>query len=143
MEAGQKGVRAENPQDGNNLFMMQNSNRAPHTHTPPPPAPPPPLPTCTTSFLISDYIDSTCFGMLNSPYNGIAIAITKGQQSSTLRFLNRALSQHEDISMRESTRVSNMQFIEPIFDISLLSSTVHRHEIQMISLENLAGIPGT
>lgn len=83
-------VREENPQDGNNLFMMQNSNRPPRTHTPP--APPPPLPTYATSFLISDYIDSTCFGMLNSPYTRIALAITKAQQSSTLRFLNRALS---------------------------------------------------
>lgn len=107
-----------------------------HTHTPPPPAPPPPLPTCTTSFLISDYIDSTCFGMLNSPYTGIALAITKGQQSSTLRFLNRALSQR--VGTRESSRVKNAQeLIEPIFDISLLSSTARRHEIWMISQENV------
>lgn len=79
-------------------FLGCRTATAPNTHTPPPPLPPPPhpplLPTCTTSFLISDYIDSTCFGMLNSPYTGNARAITKGQQSSTVRFLNRALSQH-------------------------------------------------
>lgn len=79
-------------------FLGCRTATAPNTHTPPPPLPPPPhpppLPTSTTSFLISDYIDSTCFEMLNSPYTGNARAITKGQQSSMVHFLNRALSQH-------------------------------------------------
>lgn len=30
-----------------------------------------------------------------------------------------------------------MQFIEPVFDISLLSSIARRHEIRIINLENL------
>lgn len=137
MEAEQKSnvwrPCGESPSWKQPFYDAEQQSAPSYTHTPPPPAPPP---TCTTSFLISDYIDSTCFGMLNSPYTGIALAITKGQQSSTLRFLNRALSQH--VGTRESSRVKNVQFIETLFDISLLSSTARRHGIWMISQENVA-----
>lgn len=132
-------VRAENTQDGNNLFMMQNSNRPPHAHTPPP-APPPPFAHMHRLFPHIWLHESTCFRMFNSPGTRIVLPITKGQQSTMQCFQNRPLSQHAlRIQVREeSSRVKNMQFIEPILNISLLSSTARRHEIRIISLENVS-----